>query len=101
MGSAEGSPRFSVFDGVKIISSTPEALMTEINTAIANLEYAHATAHLDPPSSLLLSNMSSDVSVTPQYDAKMANEAYKAGCAALTAGKLDEALHSLNLLFIL
>ncbi|GAY39488.1 hypothetical protein CUMW_044700 [Citrus unshiu] len=70
MGSAEGSPRFSVFNGVKIIPSTPEVLMAEINTAIANLEY---------------------------FDVKMADEAYKAGCAALAAGKLDEALHSLNL----
>ncbi|KAK9216582.1 hypothetical protein WN944_008592 [Citrus x changshan-huyou] len=97
MGSAEGSPRFSVFNGVKIIPSTPEVLMAEINTAIANLEYVRATAHLDSPSSSLLKNTNSDANVTPQFDVKMADEAYKAGCAALAAGKLDEALHSLNL----
>lgn len=97
MGSAEERPRFSVFDDLKIFPLTPEALMSEINTAIAHLEYARATAYLDSPSSSLLKNTSSDSSVAPQYDAKMADEAYKAGCAALAAGKLDEALQSLNL----
>lgn len=87
---------WSVFDGVKIIPSTPEALMAEINTAITNLEYARATACLASPSSLS-KNFNSDGNVTSQYDAKMADEAYKAGCAALAARKLDEALHSLNL----
>lgn len=96
MGSGDGSLPWSVFDGVKIIPSTPEALMAEINTAITNLEYARATACLASPSSLS-KNFNSDGNVTSQYDAKMADEAYKAGCAALAARKLDEALHSLNL----
>ncbi|KAJ0087406.1 hypothetical protein Patl1_08992 [Pistacia atlantica] len=96
MGSGDGTFHWSVFDGVKIMPSTPEALMAEINTAITNLEYARATAYLASPSSLS-KNFNSDESVTSLYDAKIADEAYKAGCAALAAGKLDEALLSLNL----
>uniref|UniRef100_A0A5B7BDH8 Uncharacterized protein n=1 Tax=Davidia involucrata TaxID=16924 RepID=A0A5B7BDH8_DAVIN len=96
MGSGEGNPRWSVFDGVKIIPTTPEAVMAEINSAIAAFEHAHATALLQSPSSLS-KNKSSNVNSTSQYDARIADEAYKAGLAALAAGKLDEALHSLNL----
>ncbi|KAK8683827.1 hypothetical protein V6N13_039873 [Hibiscus sabdariffa] len=88
MGSGEGNPHFSVFDGVETFPLTPEPLMAEINTAITSLEYARATALLDSPSS---SGQDS-----PKYDARLADEAYKAGCAALAAGKLDEAFHSLN-----
>ncbi|GFY86878.1 hypothetical protein Acr_05g0005170 [Actinidia rufa] len=97
MGSGEGSPRWSVFDGVKNIPTTPEALMTEINSAISANEYAHATALLQSPPSCISKNKSSDVNSTSQYDARMADEAYKAGLASLAAGKLDEALHSLNI----
>ncbi|KAK8601232.1 hypothetical protein V6N12_051073 [Hibiscus sabdariffa] len=93
MGSGEGNPHFSVFDGVKTFPLTPEALMAEIDTAITSLEYARATALLDSPSSSLLRNKGQD---SPKYDARLADEAYKAGCAALAAGKLDEAFHSLN-----
>ncbi|XVF36242.1 hypothetical protein REPUB_Repub19eG0041400 [Reevesia pubescens] len=95
MGSGEGNSHFSVFDGVKTFPLTPEALMAEINTAITNLEYARAraTALFDSPSSSLLRNKGHD---SPKYDARMADEAYKAGCASLAAGKLDEAFHSLN-----
>ncbi|OMO78969.1 hypothetical protein CCACVL1_13971 [Corchorus capsularis] len=93
MGSGEPNPLFSVFDGIKTFPLTPEALMAEINTAITNLEYARAKAMLDSPSSSLSRNKGHD---SPQYDARMADEAFKAGCAALAAGKLDEAFHSLN-----
>ncbi|KAK8596801.1 hypothetical protein V6N13_001408 [Hibiscus sabdariffa] len=94
MGSGEGNPHFSVFDGVKTFPLTPDALMAEINTAITNLEYARATALLDSSSSSsLLRNKGQD---SPKYDARLADEAYKAGCAALAVGKLDEAFHSLN-----
>ncbi|KAK2660354.1 hypothetical protein Ddye_006887 [Dipteronia dyeriana] len=96
MSSGEGSPNWSVFDGVKIFPSTSETLMAEINTAITNLEYARATAYLDSSSSSILKSVISDASVSSRYNAKMADEAYKAGCAALAAGKLDEALQSLN-----
>ncbi|KAE8727904.1 hypothetical protein F3Y22_tig00005154pilonHSYRG00010 [Hibiscus syriacus] len=67
--------------------------MAEINTSITNLEYARATALLDSPSSSLSKNKGQD---SPKYDARLADEAHKAGCAALAAGKLDEAFHSLN-----
>lgn len=79
MGS-EQNRRWSVFDGVKVIPAAPEALMAEIDTAISNLEYARATAGIER-----------------RYDARMADGAYRAGCAALAAGELDEALHSLNI----
>ncbi|XVF39966.1 hypothetical protein PTKIN_Ptkin01aG0075300 [Pterospermum kingtungense] len=94
MGSREGNSHFSVFDdGEMTLPLTPEDLMAEINTAIANLEYARVTAFLDYPSSSLSINNGQDSS---RYDARMADEAYKAGCAALAAGKLDEAFHYLN-----
>ena len=96
MGSGEGSPCWSVFDGVKNIPTTPEALITEINSAISANEYARATALLQSPS-CVLKNKSSDVNSTSQYDARMADEAYKAGLASLATGKLDDALHSLNI----
>lgn len=56
--------------------------MAEIDSAISNLEYSRATAMLDADRG---------------YDARVADDAYKAGCAALAAGKLDEALRSFNL----
>ncbi|WVY89488.1 uncharacterized protein LOC124827444 [Vigna umbellata] len=85
MGSVSGSGKihhWNVFDGVKIIAATPEALMAEIDSAISAMEHSRATAMLDEDEG---------------YDARVADEAYKAGCAALAAGKLDEALRSLNL----
>lgn len=88
-GCGEAKLRWNVFDGVKIIAATPEALMAEIDSAISNLEYSRATAHLE-------SAVASSSSATDHYDARVADEAYKAGCAALAAGKLDEALRSLN-----
>jgi hypothetical protein len=99
MGSGEQNTKWSVFDGVKVIPANPEALMAEIDTAISKLEYARATARLESPSSssVLKNNKSSDSSPRPQYDARMADEAYRAGCAALATGKLDEALHCLNI----
>ena len=44
MGSGEGILHWSMFDGVKHISTTPESVMTEINSAIFVNEYARATA---------------------------------------------------------
>lgn len=92
MAPGERGRRWSVFDGVKAIPSTPEALMAEIDTAIAATEYAHATALLQASSS-----SSNRETPQPQYDARLADEAYKAGCAALAAGKLNEALRSLQI----
>ncbi|KAK7383119.1 hypothetical protein VNO78_28788 [Psophocarpus tetragonolobus] len=81
-GSGSGKVHWNVFDGVKIIAATPEALMAEIDSAISSMENSRATTVLDGDEG---------------YDASAADEAYKAGCAALAAGKLDEALRSLNL----
>nr|DAD22331.1 TPA_asm: hypothetical protein HUJ06_023794 [Nelumbo nucifera] len=101
MGSSSGErgPHWSVFDGVKSIPSTPEALMAEIDAAITASEYAHATVllHASLSSSSSSSKKSSGPDTLPQYDARLADEAYKAGCAALAAGKLNEALHSLHI----
>lgn len=93
----EGSRHWSVFDGVKNFPSTPEALMPEINSAISAYEYARATDLQQSPSYSSLKNKSSDSNSISQYDARMADEAYKAGLASLASGKLDEALHSLNM----
>ncbi|CAK7347573.1 unnamed protein product [Dovyalis caffra] len=87
-------------DGVRNVSSSnPETLMAEIDAAITKLEYSRATALLDSPSpttQIVKTSMSSDSGENPQYDAKIADGAYRAGCAALAAGKLDEALQYLN-----
>ncbi|XP_048133451.1 uncharacterized protein LOC125314644 isoform X2 [Rhodamnia argentea] len=97
MNSQEAGSRWSVFDGVKNFPPTTEALMGEINTAIANVEYARASEFLESVSSVGLRNKGSDQNAMSQYDAKLADEAYRAGCAALAADKLDEALYSLNI----
>lgn len=97
MGSKGRSHHWSVFDGVKSFASTPEALMAEINMATANLEYARATALLESPPSSILGNRGYDAEAASKYDVRVADEAYRAGCAALAAGKLDEALLSLNI----
>ncbi|KAE9600043.1 putative tetratricopeptide-like helical domain-containing protein [Lupinus albus] len=72
--------------------------MSEIDSAISNLEYSRATALLDSTTASSSSSSSAaNTSESDRYDARMADEAYKAGCAALASGKLDEALRSLNL----
>lgn len=88
---------WSVFDGVKIFPPTTEAHMGEIDTAIADLEYASASAFLESPSSVGSTYKGSDKNAMSRHDARMADEAYRAGRAALAAGKLDEALNSLNI----
>ncbi|CAN1819688.1 hypothetical protein LINPERHAP1_LOCUS28807 [Linum perenne] len=72
--------------------------MAEIDTAITKLEYERSTAHLDSSlrfSPELLLGVKDDES--PEYDVRIADEAYRAGCASLAIGKLDEALQSLNI----
>ncbi|GAV88642.1 hypothetical protein CFOL_v3_32064 [Cephalotus follicularis] len=91
--SGEGRPQWSVLDNVKRISGTsPETLMAEINTGITNIELARATALLES-----VARATARPTPPPQYDVRMADEAYRAGCAALAAGQLDEALHSLTI----
>ncbi|KAK4745685.1 hypothetical protein SAY87_011997 [Trapa incisa] len=97
MGSKGRRHHWSVFDGVKSFPSKPEALMADINTATANLEYARATAIFNSPPSSVPGNRGYDSVEASRYDVRVADEAYRAGCAALAAGKLDEALHSLNI----
>ncbi|KAL2249629.1 UNVERIFIED_CONTAM: hypothetical protein Sindi_2436600 [Sesamum indicum] len=96
MSSGAENPPWNVFEGVKRIPVSPEALMAEINSAITALEYAHASVFLQsrPPISKTR-NISQNL--TSEYDAGMADEAYKAGLASMAAGKLDEAVLSLNI----
>ncbi|KAF3446678.1 hypothetical protein FNV43_RR11858 [Rhamnella rubrinervis] len=56
----EGRRGLSVFDGLKTIPMSPDALMAEINNAISNLECARATALLDSLSASLLENKCSE-----------------------------------------
>lgn len=95
MGYREEKPRWSVFDGVKSISTSPEALMADINSAITSLEHARASSFLQSPVSISKDKNISKKS-NSQYDARMADESYKAGLASMAAGKLDDAVHSLN-----
>ncbi|PRQ28340.1 hypothetical protein RchiOBHm_Chr5g0002021 [Rosa chinensis] len=83
MGSSQKSSQWrSVFDGVKLktIPSMPEVLMAEINTAICNLEYACASVLLEStsPSSSSSSISKNESSAQPQFDARKADQAYKA-----------------------
>ncbi|XP_057531925.1 uncharacterized protein LOC130810027 isoform X2 [Amaranthus tricolor] len=78
MGSKDGSVGWSVFDTIKFLPATPDALMAEINAAIAALEYAQASTQLAPRAK---SSNSVPCSV---YDAEIAEEAYKLGCIALS-----------------
>ncbi|KAJ8531948.1 hypothetical protein K7X08_011871 [Anisodus acutangulus] len=90
MGSGEERPHWSVFDNVKTIPATPEALMAQINSAISALEYARA------PCTPISKNKNSSRSCNPAYDPRGADEAYRAGLAALAAGKPEKAVDSLN-----
>ncbi|KAL7117088.1 hypothetical protein ACP275_03G049200 [Erythranthe tilingii] len=65
--------------------------MAEINSAIASLEYACAS--LEYARAPVFSNKSSAYS---EFDARMADEAYKAGMASMAAGNVDEAVVSLT-----
>ncbi|KAJ4966374.1 hypothetical protein NE237_018223 [Protea cynaroides] len=107
MASGGGRHRWSVFDGVKTFPSSPEALMSEVNAAIAASEYVHASYFLQSPASSSSSDdetknncgsgTETDSVPQPQYDARLADEAYRAGCAALAVGKPNEAFHSLSI----
>ncbi|XP_060188628.1 uncharacterized protein LOC132617605 [Lycium barbarum] len=92
MGSGEERPHWSIFDNVKTIPATPEALMAQINSAISKLEYAHAAVSCTP----IPKNKNSSRSSNPAYDPQGADEAYRAGLAAMAAGKPEKAVDSLN-----
>ncbi|XP_022894344.1 uncharacterized protein LOC111408807 [Olea europaea var. sylvestris] len=97
MSSGEEKPLWSMFDDVKTISTSPEVLMAEINSAITSLEYTRSTAFLQSRSASVSKNINSNGKLTSQYDARLADEAYKEGLASMAAGKLDEAVNSLNI----
>lgn len=96
MSSGEEKSPWNMLDDVKTSSTSPEVLMAEINSAITALEYTHATAYLKSRSASVSKNINSNGKLTLQYDARMADEAYKEGLASMAAGKLDEAVNSLN-----
>ncbi|KAF9602769.1 hypothetical protein IFM89_030925 [Coptis chinensis] len=97
MASSSNVPQWSVFDSVKTIPAKPETLMAEIEVNISSIEYAHATSFLEINSfSGETSTNSDEESMRKHHDERLADEAYKAGCAALASGKLDEALCSLK-----
>ncbi|CAI9113607.1 OLC1v1014240C1 [Oldenlandia corymbosa var. corymbosa] len=99
MDSGEEGCHWSVFDGIKkstVRSASPEALMAEINSAISSLEYAHSTAYLQSVCSDPKDDVGGKSTTTSNYDARMADEAYKLGLAAMASGKLNEAIQSLN-----
>ena len=106
--SGGGRRGWSPFDAIRSFPSTPESLMSQIDAAIASTEYARACALLDPAPA----SVSSQPQPTPEegqgeggaaaasppacYDAKVADEAYRAACAALGAGRPDAAVRSLR-----
>ncbi|KAI3773792.1 hypothetical protein L1987_48325 [Smallanthus sonchifolius] len=99
IGSRDGILRWSVYDSIKIIPSKPEALMAEINSSISSLEYAKASKFLNSSFPLSKNKKSIDdgtLNSSCLYDARRADEAYKAGLAYLAAGNLEEAFRSLN-----
>ncbi|KAL0438694.1 UNVERIFIED_CONTAM: hypothetical protein Slati_2352400 [Sesamum latifolium] len=96
MSSGEEKPPWNVFEGVKRMPIAPEALMAEINSAITALEYARASVFLQSPPPISKTR-NTNQNLTSEYDARMADEAYKAGLASMAAGKLDEAVLSLNI----
>ncbi|CAA2996135.1 Intraflagellar transport [Olea europaea subsp. europaea] len=96
MSSGEEKPHWNMYDDVKTISTSLEVLMAEINSAITALEYTRATAFLQSQSASASKNVKPNGKLTSQYDARMADEAYKAGLASMAAGKLDEAVNTLN-----
>ncbi|XP_029116478.1 uncharacterized protein [Elaeis guineensis] len=103
-GRVRGTCGWSVFDGVRAFPPTPEALMAEIDAAIAASEYVHATALLSScsPSNPPAAEDEPEkekvrATAAPIYDARLADEAYKAACAALAAGRPDAAIQSLRL----
>lgn len=97
MNSRKPGIYWSVFEDSKEFPTTPDELMAEIDSAIADLEYSRASNILKSSPYMGAKSKDSDVISSSRYDIRTADEAYKMGRAALAAGKLDEALHSLNI----
>ncbi|XP_051192451.1 uncharacterized protein [Lolium perenne] len=103
--SGGGRRGWSPFDAIRSFPSAPESLMSQIDAAIASTEYARACAHLDPasassrpppPSEEREEASSAARAPPPPHDARVADEAYRAACAALGAGRPDAAVRSLR-----
>ncbi|CAL5019687.1 unnamed protein product [Urochloa decumbens] len=106
MSGGGGRRGWSPFDAIRSFPSTPESLMSQIDAAIASTEYTRACALLDPDPA----SASSQPQPTPEghgeagpaasppacYDARVADEAYRAACAALGAERPDAAVRSLR-----
>ncbi|KAL6633501.1 hypothetical protein ACP70R_026172 [Stipagrostis hirtigluma subsp. patula] len=108
-GGGGGRRGWSPFDVIRSFPSTPESLMSQIDAAIASTEYARACALLDPapasassqPQPQAQSEGQGEAEASPRgappcYDARVADEAYRAACAALGAGRPDAAVRSLR-----
>uniref|UniRef100_A0A0D9VLC5 Uncharacterized protein n=1 Tax=Leersia perrieri TaxID=77586 RepID=A0A0D9VLC5_9ORYZ len=107
---ARGGQGWSPFDAIRGFPSTPEALMSQIDAAIAATEYARSCAQLDPAASSDPQQQpppetapgggeasgTSAPAAAACYDARVADEAYRAACAALGAGRADAAVRSLR-----
>nr|CAD1826248.1 unnamed protein product [Ananas comosus var. bracteatus] len=112
---------WSVFDAVRSFPSTPEALMAQIDAAIAAHEYTHATALLSaspsssPPDHDAEAKAAAAAAAAAEEevskegaaaapavggggacDARLADKAYMAACAALSSGRPDAAVRSLR-----
>ncbi|KAG0469679.1 hypothetical protein HPP92_015766 [Vanilla planifolia] len=89
---------WSVFDAIKTFPASPETLMAEIDAAIAAVEYDHATSLLAssfsnfPPPAVGTKKAVAGSSSDPT----LAEEAYRAACAALAAGRPEAALRSVR-----
>ncbi|PKU87295.1 uncharacterized protein LOC110115567 [Dendrobium catenatum] len=96
---------WSVFDTIKAFPSSPEALMAEIDAAIAAVEYGHATALLSSSSSSPFPPIAAETNNAvssafgprgSSHDARLAEESYRAACSALATGRPDAALRSIR-----
>ncbi|KAK3159177.1 hypothetical protein QOZ80_2AG0146700 [Eleusine coracana subsp. coracana] len=110
MSGGRGRRGWSPFDAIRSFPSTPESLMSQIDAAIASTEYARACTLLDPPPTSVSSQpepspeaqgegeaASAQGAAAPTcHDARVADEAYRAACAALGAGRPDAAVRSLR-----
>ncbi|KAL5213125.1 hypothetical protein ABZP36_023972 [Zizania latifolia] len=109
-GFGRGGQGWSPFDAIRSFPSTPEALMSQIDAAIASTEYARACAFFDPAAAAAAASQPQPVAApggeargegeaaaaVACYDASVADEAYRAACAALGSGRADAAVRSLR-----
>lgn len=90
---------WSAFDLVKPFPPTPnpDSFIADIDAAIAATEHARATALLLSSSSQDQHHQQSDGNNNSSCDPRLADEAYKAACAALASGRHEAAVRSLRI----